>query len=98
MSDGFRAFLRLLHAGFYTFLNPLRAFLDALSRLTEYASLGTGHCRDEYQDQTARNSKQDFVRYSFYSHRLLLTALQKKSWYLLLHDTCHQVTHGSFAI
>jgi len=57
MSDGLRTFLRLLHSGFYTLLNPLCAFLDALSRFTEYASLGSSRCGDEYEDQTASKGK-----------------------------------------
>jgi hypothetical protein len=98
MSDGLDTFLCLLHSGFYTLLNPLCAFLDALSHFTEYTSLGTSHCRDEYEDQTARNGKQDLVPYSLYGHGLLLTALQKKSQHLLLQDTCHQLSRVPLAI
>src|SRR5215510_5279688 len=98
MSDGLCTFLRLLHSGFYTLLNPLCAFLDALFRFTEYASLGSSHCWDEHQDQTARKGKQDFVRYSFYGHRLLLTALQMKSHHLSMQVRYHRLSYLPLAI
>jgi hypothetical protein len=68
MSNGLHTFLCLLHSSPYTLYNTFCALLNALSHITEYTSLRSRPCRDEYEDQTTRYGKQDFVRQFFYSH------------------------------